>query len=223
MLMQIKADEIHVWTLDLNQAQGHNELAVLSADEQARAQRLVNPLHQTRFIRARYGLRKILSQYTGIAAEAIQFNYTAQKKPFLKSTISISFNLSHSDHLAVYGISAGPEIGIDIERVKNSYDERVAARYFSAAENQALLNLSTQQRVIGFYRLWARKEAVVKALGQGLQMSLQQFSVNTDASVMQLTLAQKPWLLISLPIHDHFQAAVCIQQSIAEITYCRFF
>lgn len=221
--MQIKIPDIHVWTLDLDQMLSPDEFATLSPDEQARAKRLISPLHQIRFIRARYGLRKILSQYTNVAASAIQFSYSTQKKPFLKFAHHLSFNLSHSDHLAIYAISAGPEIGIDIERIKKTYDERVAERYFSAAENQALLSLSKSQRVIGFYRLWARKEAVVKALGHGLQMPLHQFSVNTDASVMPLILEQKPWLLISLPIHDHFQAALCVQQTSAEVKYCQFF
>ena len=91
----------------------------------------------------------------------------------------LRFNVSHSDDVAVYAFSTGREIGIDIESIRVIRDaEDIAARFFSRRENEAYLALDPRDRPLGFFNCWTRKEAFVKALGDGLYHPLDRFDVS---------------------------------------------
>ncbi len=100
------------------------------------------------------------------------------RKPALAGHPGLSFNTSHSAGTAVIAVAAGTDVGVDIERIRPIDDaERLAADRFAASEADQLRSLPAEDREIGFLRLWTRKEAVVKALGLGLSMPLDRFSV----------------------------------------------
>jgi 4'-phosphopantetheinyl transferase len=94
----------------------------------------------------------------------------------------IRFNLAHSGSLAVYGFARGCEIGIDVEECRPLRDlESIARNCFSESETSHLLCLDVaEDRLQAFYRCWTRKEAYVKAVGEGLFYPLQRFEVTVS-------------------------------------------
>lgn len=222
----IDAHSIHLWRVVLKDlvAQEKELLSLLSPDEVQRAERFRFDIHRLRYLTARAMLRKILSLYTGIAAEKIIFSYGQRGKPYLRDNpLNLQFNLSHSEDMAVYALTRQDEIGVDIEKISASYKEGVAERFFSKQEYLQLTQLSKQDQIVGFYRLWSRKEAVIKALGEGLFAPLADFSVSAQEKIetLVLTHAQKEYSyhLESFNVHPDYQAAFATSQKVETIFY----
>jgi 4'-phosphopantetheinyl transferase len=133
-------------------------------------------------------LRELLARELGGEAAALKFSYSDHDKPFLDGA-PLHFNLSHSDGIAALGVSERHELGVDVEFIR-PLKEDIAARYFSRAEMAALAKLADDDQLEGFYRCWTRKEAVVKAIGEGLSRALDSFDVtvakNAPASIERL-------------------------------------
>lgn len=200
MSYNISADEIQVWTwqLDVSAEALGRAGTILSDDEKARASRFVFERHANLYRVGRSRLREILSSVSGIPAADLQFEYGAHGKPALSHRTGgdrLKFNMSHSEDLAALAISDGPEIGIDIEWARPVEDD-VAKANFSAAEYSELSRLQGDDWLDAFYRCWTRKEAIVKALGDGLTLPLDAFDVtigaHQDARVLQCTLQAIP-------------------------------
>jgi 4'-phosphopantetheinyl transferase len=106
----------------------------------------------------------------------------ARGKPALSRRFANSdlrFNVSHSEDVAVYAFSRGREIGVDVEAVRELRDaDDIAVRFFSRRENEAYLALDPRDRLLGFFNCWTRKEAFIKALGDGLYYPLDCFDVS---------------------------------------------
>jgi 4'-phosphopantetheinyl transferase len=158
------------------------EAAVLSDSERQRADRFAFETGRRRFIIARATLRRLLAARLGARPADIEFAYGEQGKPALGAGFAgsnLQFNISHCDDFAVYGFSTVGEIGVDVEAVRWFADAaEVAARVFSPAERQAYSALDPLQQPIGFFNCWTRKEAFIKAAGDGLQRSLESFDVS---------------------------------------------
>jgi 4'-phosphopantetheinyl transferase len=154
----------------------------LSGHERRRSQRFASERDSRRFIVARARLRQLLGARLGISASAVGFSYGPHGKPQLSQQFAeanLRFNLSHSCDVAVYGFSIGRELGVDVEALRPLPDaDDIAARFFSRTEYQAFSRLAEIDRTEGFFNCWTRKEAVVKALGDGLHYSLQTFDVS---------------------------------------------
>ena len=144
----------------------------LSTDERGRARRLRFERDRARFVLGRGMLRMILSRYTGVPAEELVFAYGANGKPNLSSISSgdiLQFNVAHSDSLALYAVAREYEVGIDVERIHTTDDaDEIAARFFSERENIWWRSLPEHRRGEAFFNLWTRKEACLKASGDGL-------------------------------------------------------
>lgn len=168
--------------LDISAAAVRAEAAVLSEFERRRAARLSFEIVRARFIVARAMLRRLLAKRLGAQPEEIEFVYNDQGKPALGARFDGSrlfFNVSHCDDLAVYAFSSAGEIGVDVEAVRWFADaDDVAARVFSPAEQRAYAALDPLQRPVGFFNCWTRKEAFVKAVGEGLHRPLDSFDVS---------------------------------------------
>ncbi len=174
-------NEVHVWIGSLEASDSILEClsATLSAHERERARGFRFEHLSRHFIAARGMLRDILGRYTHIEPRHIQFNYGPKGKPSLADQASdIRFNLSHSGQLALYAITRGREVGVDIEHI-HSFDDlfEVARRNFSQAEYEVLAALPASQQLEGFFNCWTRKEAYIKATGDGLSFPLDQFEV----------------------------------------------
>ena len=200
--------EIAVFRVDLAAGDGGVGLAagVLSADEQARADRFRFAGDRRRFVIARASLRLLLAGTLGKSAEAIRFGYGPAGKPALAGEPALCFNVSHSDDLALIAIApaASPDmaLGIDVERLRPVEKiEALVLRCFNAAERAAWQASPCQSRSATFFRLWARKEARLKAAGCGLAGLEVAGEDLDDASASH-------WLVEDLAIDPRFAAAL---------------
>ena len=160
--------EVHLWRFPLASSDVASPLlkSLLSADEVRRAERLLDPQKAQAFIVGRGRLRQILGAYRQCEPAALDFAYGANGKPALDA--SLHFNLSHSGDWAVLAVTSGVAIGVDLEQIDPALDyERLAARFFSVAEKAHLHAASPARRRRSFYRLWVRKEALLKGQGRG--------------------------------------------------------
>ena len=170
--LTFKRGELHLWRIPLNIPTQKIDLLkkTLSADEIMRADRLLDPAKRENFIASRGSLRQILGQYLDLEPKEIPFEYGPKGKPFVKKDplLDLSFNLSHSGDCAALAITAGIEVGIDIECIDPRLDyENLATQFFSLHERDRLMRFSPWRRRRGFYRIWTAKEAKLKCLGSG--------------------------------------------------------
>jgi 4'-phosphopantetheinyl transferase len=221
--LQIRPGHVDVWATALDPAPDVQERLErwLDADERGRAARFVFPRDARRFRVARGTLREILGAYLGATPDAVRFVYAAAGKPALTApfaTAGVEFNVSHSGEVALYAIGAGSRIGVDVEQVRPLDDlEALAERNFSAAERRTLLALPPAAREPAFFACWTRKEAFIKALGDGLSYPLDAFTVSlapgeparfVDIRGEPATAAR--WTLAALDVAPNYTAAVAV-------------
>jgi|SRR5215470_16518991 len=152
--------------------------STLSADEQERAARFRLAQHRDAFIVARGCLRLLLGRYGGWPAAKIGFQYGCRGKPSLPG-FTIHFNLSHSSDLALFVFTRAGELGVDVERIHPIPEMmNLAGRFFCPAEAHDLASLADDQREHAFFLCWTRKEACIKATGNGLSTPLSSFRVS---------------------------------------------
>lgn len=172
--------DVRTFALDLPEAEAEPLAALLSSEERRRADRLVRPEDRARFQAAHGRLREIIGYHLSVAPREIVFGVEPAGKPYVaKPETSLRFNLSHSDALAGVAISHGIAVGIDIERIK-PLDGTGLEEALSRREQDALAALGGIERRDAFYRCWTRKEALLKAHGQGLGVPLDSFDVPID-------------------------------------------
>lgn len=180
----LRGNEVHVWRAGLDQAPSTIErfLHGLAADERARAERFYFERDRERFVVARGVLRAILGGYLKRAPESLSFRYGSHGKPALAGDAdgdSIRFNVSHSRGIALYAVCRGREVGIDLEHIRFDLAiAEIAGRFFSRREVAMLRALPAEVRHEAFFRCWTRKEAYIKARGEGLSLPLDQFDVS---------------------------------------------
>jgi 4'-phosphopantetheinyl transferase len=179
--LALDASEVHLWQASLDGRPADIFESFLSADELARANRFHFAEDRTHFVVARGLLRNLLAAYLGINSAELRFSYGAKGKPFLvlDGQMQINFNLSHAHGRAAFAFSRGRELGVDLEYVKEDFDaELIATRFFSRAEVLALRSVPAEVRNQAFFNCWTRKEAYIKARGEGLSMPLDEFDVS---------------------------------------------
>lgn len=174
--------EVLVWRITLDDLDGswQDALALLDDHERWRADRLQGWRDRQRFVVAHAALRAILGRSLAIHPAEVRFAGGPGAKPSLEGAAGdgLRFNLSHSYQLAVVALARRRDVGVDIERLRQSLPhEAIAAEFFSLAERAALAALPPGQRTRAFYRCWTRKEAFVKARGLGLRAPLGSFDV----------------------------------------------
>ncbi len=222
----LPAGHIHVWRaivdVPLTRLQVYRE--TLSPDEQERAQRLKGSQHLRRFTAARGILRHILARYLRTSPREIRLESGPFGKPILPNSAGrqLHFNLSHSHQWAVYAISRDLEVGIDLEKDRDSLDYAgLAERICSPEEFTVFQNLPEAEQRAAFFRCWTRKEAFVKALGQGFSFPLQHVAVsftpddpprilNPRLSLSGTDSSPKDWCLFNLPLGQGFWGALAV-------------
>lgn len=183
---RLSTGHVHLWRASLNLPPGRIRALerFLSHDELARAKRFVVRGARDRYTTARAVLRNILARYVSAAPADVRFSYTEHGKPDLvHPETSLRFNVTHSHDLAVYALTAGQPVGVDVEYLyrRAIVDRlRIAHRFFSDREYNALAATPRYRRDRAFLACWTRKEAFVKAIGQGLSCPLDQFDVTVD-------------------------------------------
>lgn len=172
--------DLHLWcfALDLKAEERAELAATLSPDEAERARRFYFDRDRHRFTAARGRLRQILASYLQVAPAEIAFTYGEHGKPALAGGGHLCFNLSHSEGLALCGVTRGRAIGVDLEAIKpERIDDGLLAYVFSASDCALLRSLTPAERCQAFYHGWTRKEAYLKALGSGLSIAPASFDV----------------------------------------------
>lgn len=194
---------------------------LLSADEQQRAARFHFARDRQHYCATRALLRSLLGAYLGASPRELIFEYSDKGKPTLTSRhdSGLAFNVSHSGDLAMLGFAVRDKIGIDIEKIRNDFDTTaIAQRFFSAAEQDQLSCLPASQQHEAFFHCWTRKEAFIKALGEGLSHPLDQFDVSLDP-LGRVSLSTRPdpneaerWWLQSVDAGSGYAAAFAVSK-----------
>jgi len=215
---QLATGEVHVWRIDLDIPDDHWQalLSLLAADELAKAERFHFAKHRRRHTVSHAALRILLGQYLARPPRGIDFSYNAHGKPRLAGeNHKINFNLSHTEEIMLVAFVLDSEVGIDIEAVTRHVDYMgVGQRWFSTLESRTLQSLPEHERVDAFFRAWCRKEAYIKARGEGMAHPLQRFSVALDKHEPRLVehLDDKRetgrWTFIDIDVADNYRATV---------------
>lgn len=179
--LELATDEVHLWLAHLDHHSADTLKPLLADDEVSRADRFHFTKDRNPYIVARGLLRKLLAAYLELSPAELSFAYTEKGKPSLKTEQgrSLNFNLAHSGGLAIYAFSRGREIGVDLEFIREDLaDDKIAERFFSRREIDALKTVAADLRKQAFFNCWTRKEAYIKARGEGLSMPLDEFDVS---------------------------------------------
>jgi 4'-phosphopantetheinyl transferase len=208
--------EVHVWRASL----GYSESvlprfeAALAADEKARAHRFIFQPDRNSYIVARGVLRELLGKYLNRGPSEIEFDYGAQGKPALRSGWSqsgVQFNVSHSHGTVLFAFAVARQVGVDVELVRPDFaGEKIAERFFSPQEVRELRSLPAAVQDEGFFLCWTRKEAYIKARGEGLQIPLKSFHVSLTPSKPARLQANDSsrWSLRSLRLEGRYVGAL---------------
>lgn len=216
--LELAEDEIHVWraNLELEEIVLRQLDETLSTDEKVRANRFFFKRDRRHFIATRGMLRELLGVYLNRNPKRIEFGYGPQGKPTLHTEPteqSIQFNVSHSNGMALLAFTVGRHLGVDVELVRPIAGEEIAEHYFSPQELMELNRLPATLWDEGFFLCWTRKEAYIKATGEGLQVPLKSFHVSlTPGRPEQLLTGDGvDWTLRSLRPDPHYVGALVAQ------------
>jgi 4'-phosphopantetheinyl transferase len=212
---------VHLWRIDLtwHAADMH---AVLNAAEGARAARFVTSQLRNRWTASRAALRCILAGYTRVAPRELEFCEGSHGKPALPG--GPRFNLAHTGDLALLAVTAGGEVGVDLERVRTLPDLMPVARLvFSADELAYLAARHGDDRRVAFFTLWTRKEAYIKATGEGMSAPLQEITILVDGSAHPVVRRHgdpsegRRWSVLDLAIDQGYAAALAVEGPVQSV------
>ncbi len=184
MLSQLlRPGQIDVWyaLIDRTQAEIGEFERLLSPAEAERARRFRKVSDRERYLVQQGILRGLLCQYMDCEPREVDIRSNSNGKPYLagpKNAAAIQFSVSHSDDFAVYAFSLIDSIGVDIEKIREFPGMmEIVDQHFTQREKHEILSCPEDQRLILFYRFWTRKEAVLKAQGDGLLRALDSVDV----------------------------------------------
>lgn len=200
---------------------------MLSADELARASSFAFDLHRNRYLAGRLALRGLLGRYLNMAPSAVRFDYSSYGKPELPGE-ALRFNVAHSDDLAVIAVTEQDDrLGVDVEHVRELEDiDGVARTVFSQRELEVFHALPDASKSRAFFNCWTRKEAFVKAVGEGLSHPLDVFDVTLrpgeQARLVRLegsTARAARWSMFDLNPMDGWVGAVAVERPEAVVQH----
>jgi 4'-phosphopantetheinyl transferase len=224
--LALAADEVHVWRVRL--AQPPVPLAILARtlaeDERQRAARFHFDRDRTAYTTARGALRTLAGGYLGAAPADLVFAYQAKGKPYLPDAHAVRFNVSHSGDFALLAFTARHDVGVDVEQRRPLHDLLSLARIsFSLPEYAALCSLPPHEQIDAFFACWSRKEAFIKATGEGVSQ-LGDFEVSLrpgePARLLRVndgSPAEHRWSMHDLPEIPGHAAALVVAQTAVRI------
>jgi 4'-phosphopantetheinyl transferase len=225
--ISLNDSDVHVWVCSLDNPSAFSPTAwsTLSTEERNRAKKFKFNLHRNRYITGHVFLRECLARYTERRPHILQFTYGPFGKPTLTEDLDharIHFNLAHSENLALLAITRAAAIGADIENIRPLPDmDSLVERFFSARESALFQEMPANRRRIAFFNLWTRKEAFLKATGEGIGQRLNKIEVSFEpgkpAKVHRIdddVQEAEKWQLHDLPIVEGFAAAIALKSSI---------
>lgn len=227
--------EVHVWLASLDQPDiDFNRLAqTLSENEITKTRRYHFNRDRRRFIVGRGALRLILGLYTGSPPERLEFLTGANGKPYLAKKCNsdkLMFNVSYANRLILYGFTRNIRIGVDVEHIRAMPDAAdIAARFFSKRENKKFQALPQSQKRSAFFQCWTRKEAYLKALGEGISDRLDQFDVSLNscepAALLRTSWDPKEadrWSLMEINPGSGYIGTIAVEGHRSQLKYFQF-
>jgi len=220
------ANVAHIWRIGLEQMKGPEQFyRLLSAEERARADRFHFEKDRFTYVYCRGVLRTLLGRYLNVLPNDISFHYTEYGKPYLSDEHGLNFNLSHAGGYALIAFTTKSAIGVDVEAIDRSIDtDKLVHRFFSPVEITAVAALSPVERPVAFFKLWTRKEALIKAHGAGLSLPLVQFGVSIsdqeDVRVLHTDWAPEAanlWQIYSFTVAKELPGAIALKASLEGI------
>ncbi|MGB0386502.1 MAG: 4'-phosphopantetheinyl transferase family protein [Ardenticatenaceae bacterium] len=225
--IELPQNTIHVWAASLRHDPAKIEQLrqILTEDERARADRFYFEKDREAYTAARGQLRLLLGRYLQLEPNTIRFTYSSYGKPSLAEPFAKSglhFNVTHSHDLAIYGFIWDNELGIDVEYKyrKPTPDFVGISTHFFAPSEQAVLGRHQGEAALreAFYRCWTRKEAYLKASGEGLSRALDSFHVTLTAHepAKLLYVKNEPqeverWTMMHINVNKEYTAAMCVE------------
>lgn len=217
------AGSCHTWILSLTA--DDDVLAalwpLLARDERTRADAFRVPWARNQFVHVRGVLRLLLGEYLGRPATDIGFDYGEFGKPVLAHEAGWHFNVAHSGDYALLAIANGYEVGVDIEKFRASAELASLARMvLSRSETALWQTLSDEDRMRAFFATWTGKEAVAKAVGQGLRLEFPKLDIgsmhpNRHADARTVTLDRfGVCRLITLQVPLGYAAALAVRETV---------
>ncbi len=210
-------DEVHLWRISFDDLSEDNPRlrAVLSAEETRRANKFHFKKDRVAFVAAHGYLRLLLARYLQVDPQLFVFTEGEHGKPFLKD-YTLQFNISHSNRMGLLAFDAALPLGVDVEWMRPDFGGlKIARRFFSETEVEELSALEGKEQIEGFFNGWSRKEAYIKALGLGLSLPLDKFSVSLspakDARIIETThdpKAMERWQLLAIDAAPEYKAAI---------------
>jgi len=176
---RLRSNEVHLWTLTPGSTDIAEYTSVLSAAEVERARSFRFPALFERFVSDHARLRLLLAAYLEADPQTLEFIENAQGKPRLSTPdCRLHFNMSHTRGVTMIAVCLDAELGVDVEALRPVEDrDSIAFHYFSPIENDVLQREAEAERDAAFLRCWTRKEAYIKARGEGLSLPLDKFAV----------------------------------------------
>jgi 4'-phosphopantetheinyl transferase len=222
----LKVGEIQVyWSYVDNDAEffyAHEHL--LDSFEKKRFEDIVSTKSKLSFLAGRVMVKIVLGSFLDIVPEAISLKIGKLGKPELSVSISktpFQFNLSSSAGLVVLAVGTNDMVGIDIEKMRSLDIDKVVRRFFTATEADAIYRLIDVKRGAAFFALWTLKEAYIKAVGRGLHIPLDSFSIYTDSKgkhkikfIPPMVGDPKKWLFFQPEIIQTHRCAVAIKRDL---------
>jgi 4'-phosphopantetheinyl transferase len=224
---ELAAGEVHVWSLplDISQCSLASVAEFLSPDERKRADRFRFEGPRIRFLAGRALLRVILGRYCNLPPERLRFHYGPNGKPELtpvegarRKCGALHFNLAHSEGVGVLAVTQTGPVGVDVEQVRRLLEfKELVGQFFSVREAAEFSSLPREQQPAAFFNLWTRKEALLKATGEGIARSLNRVEVSflPGEPARVLSLPTEPWAgcewsLVDLAISPAYAGALAL-------------
>jgi len=215
-------DEVQVWSAILchDEVESIELTRDLSPDEHKRAERFLVEESRRQFIFSRAVLRQLLGACLNTTPSALSFCYHPHGKPFVHQS-GLCFNLSHSGQLMVIALARGCDVGVDVEWLHGRTDwSLLAERIFSSRELRELRALPASNQREAFFNGWTRKEAYLKATGEGLTDDLRAIEVTLSPGQEPRLLglpagpeAVRQWRLEEIPLSSEFAGAVAFESA----------
>lgn len=216
-----RRNEVHLWNADLDSFSVEHLEPLLCAEELGRAHRFHFAKDRKHFIVARALLRTLLGAYLGTDPRLLILSYGEVGKPFVAAEFEgrISFNLAHSGGRAIYAITESRALGVDLELIREeTAGDDIAKRFFSASEIKEFQRVPRELRREAFFNCWTRKEAYIKARGEGLSIPLDGFQVSLIPGDPAALLSHhssptevKRWEMRSIQVAAGYVAALVVE------------
>lgn len=227
--VDLPSGEIHVWRLDLSREipTAAQYLPLLQTAERVRVAKFHYARDRKAYICCRGILRSLLGEYLKSSPYDIEFHYTEYGKPHLVQVDDFHFNLSHTQDYALIAFCRDGPIGVDAEPINDDIDtETLVHRFFSPVEISSISTMPPAERPDAFFRLWTRKEALIKAHGAGLSLPLAQFGITVkkdeEVRVLHTDWAEEEaqeWSIASFTVARSTLGAIALKSAFEAINF----